>query len=301
MWNGIVNVYKEAGFTSHDVVAKLRGIYGLKKIGHTGTLDPDAEGVLPICLGRATKVCDLLTDRTKTYRAKLLLGKETDTQDTSGTVLQTSGAIPDASAVREAIRSFEGDIMQIPPMYSARKINGKKLYEYAREGIEVERAARAVHIYKIDIEEITLPYVTMSVTCSKGTYIRTLCHDIGQKLGCGGCMAHLLRTQVGEFTLKSAVKLAELQQAKEEGTLGNYVQSTDTLFRDHPALIFKSSARKRVQNGNFLTAEDLVDTSDLTDETSFRLYDEAGRFIGIYIWHQDQNRLDARKILIDFH
>ena len=183
MIHGVINVYKEQGFTSHDVVAKLRGIVGQKKIGHTGTLDPDAVGVLPVCLGRATKLCDMLTDKDKVYEAVMLLGVETDTQDTTGQVLKSSETDEiTEEQVRAAVLDFMGDYDQVPPMYSALKINGKKLYELAREGKTVERAARRVQIFDIEILSIALPRVTMKVHCSKGTYIRTLCHDIGQKL-----------------------------------------------------------------------------------------------------------------------
>ena len=199
MKSGIINVYKEKGFTSFDVVAKLRGILKTKKIGHTGTLDPDAEGVLPVCIGRATKVCDILTDKDKVYEAVLLLGVETDTQDTTGEILKKLPVEESESVVKEAILSFVGEYAQIPPMYSALKVNGKKLYELAREGKTVERKARNVQIFSIEILEMDLPRVRMSVHCSKGTYIRTLCHDIGQKLGCGGCMEKLLRTKAGIF------------------------------------------------------------------------------------------------------
>ena len=212
MIHGIINVYKEKGFTSHDVVAKLRGIVGQKKIGHTGTLDPDATGVLPVCLGKATKLCDLLTDKNKTYEAVLLLGKTTDTQDITGEVLEekSTEALTEEK-VREAIEGFIGDYEQIPPMYSALKVNGKKLYELAREGKVIERKARPVKILDIQILEIDLPKVRMEVSCSKGTYIRTLCHDIGEKLGCGGCMESLIRTRVSTFRIEDAKTLDEIE------------------------------------------------------------------------------------------
>ena len=196
MINGIVNIYKEKGYTSHDVVAVLRKVVGQKKIGHTGTLDPDATGVLPVCLGRATKVCELLTDHDKTYEALLLLGKTTDTQDISGEVLEerNPGNLTEEE-VRSCIESFIGEYDQIPPMYSALKVNGKKLYELAREGKTVERKSRRVQIHGIRILEMNLPHVRMEVDCSKGTYIRTLCHDIGEKLQVGGCMEELERTK----------------------------------------------------------------------------------------------------------
>ena len=172
MINGVLNVWKEAGFTSHDVVAKLRGILHQKKIGHTGTLDPDATGVLPVCLGKGTRLCDMLTDETKTYEALLHLGIATDTQDMSGTVTAEAPVTVTEEEVRDCIASFVGEQQQVPPMYSALKVNGKKLYELAREGIEIERKARTVHFYEISILEVKLPLVRMEVTCSKGTYIQ---------------------------------------------------------------------------------------------------------------------------------
>ena len=183
MINGVLNVYKEKGYTSHDVVAKLRGILKQKKIGHTGTLDPEAEGVLPVCLGRGTKLCGMLTDKRKTYQAVLHLGMETDTQDMTGQVISRRPVEVTPEEAARCIRSFVGDQMQIPPMYSALKVGGKKLYELAREGKEVERKPRPVTFYEIRILSVELPLVTMEVTCSKGTYIRTLCHDIGEKTG----------------------------------------------------------------------------------------------------------------------
>ena len=188
MYHGIINVYKEKGFTSHDVVAKLRGICKQKKIGHTGTLDPEAVGVLPVCLGSATKLCDMLTDKTKEYVAVLKLGVVTDTQDLTGTILEEHPVTVTEEQIREVIFSFQGDQLQIPPMYSALKVNGKKLYELAREGKEVERAARPITIHEIEILKEELPEITIRVSCSKGTYIRTLCHDVFASSchACGG-------------------------------------------------------------------------------------------------------------------
>ena len=212
MVNGIINVYKEKGFTSFDVVAKMRGIFHQKKIGHTGTLDPDAEGVLPVCLGKATKVCDLLTDKDKEYKAVLLLGQETDTQDITGTVLNHAEVTVTEEEVKNAILSFVGEYEQVPPMYSALKVNGQKLCDLARKGITVERKSRPVKIHQIEIISIQLPEVEMIVSCSKGTYIRTLCDDIGKKLGCFGCMKSLLRTKVDGFLLENTYKLSELEE-----------------------------------------------------------------------------------------
>ena len=254
--DGIINVYKEKGFTSHDVVAKLRGILRMKKIGHTGTLDPAAEGVLPVCLGKGTRLCDMLTDKTKTYRAVLLLGQETDTQDTTGVVQAEYPVHVTEEEVREAIVSFLGDYMQIPPMYSALKVNGKKLYELARQGKEVERQARPVQILDIQIESIDLPRATFSVTCSKGTYIRTLCYDIGRKLGCGGCMESLLRTRVDRFKLEDSLTLSQIEKLRDEGRVEEVVVPVEGVFLGLPALVTKpGDGDKLVHNGNPFPAE----------------------------------------------
>ena len=190
MINGIVNVYNEKDFTSHDVVAKLRGILKQKKIGHTGTLDPQAVGVLPVCLGNATKLCELLTDKEKTYQATLILGVTSDTEDMTGEVKRITSEDEvkklDKEKIIEVIKSFVGEYNQVPPMYSALKVNGKKLYELAREGKEIERKPRKVEILDVDVSIVDLPKIVFTVTCSKGTYIRSLCRDIGEKLGVGG-------------------------------------------------------------------------------------------------------------------
>lgn len=293
MIHGMINVYKERGFTSHDVVAKLRKMTGQKKIGHTGTLDPDAEGVLPVCLGKGTKLCELLSGGDKTYEAVLLLGKETDTQDISGKVLSeksTSSLTEDE--VREAVLSFQGEYAQIPPMYSAVKVGGKKLYELARSGRTVERKARQVKIRDIRVREISLPRVSLSVTCSKGTYIRTLCHDIGKKLGTGGCMEKLTRTRVGRFTLEEAKTLEELTRIFAEGREREVVIPVDELFPDLRKVQVKEEYETAARNGNALpeTAVEAFGTLGAVKSfmagtdggESVRLYDRAGRFIALY-------------------
>ena len=209
--NGMLDVCKERGYTSNDAVAKLRGILHMKKIGHTGTLDPEAEGVLPVCLCNGTKLVSLIEDTDKEYSAVLRLGITTDTQDLAPGAKMLS-SVPDEEVLRkvtpEMVRQtagmFVGEISQVPPMYSAVRVNGKRLYELAREGKTVERAARTIRIYEIEITDIDLPRVTMRVRCSKGTYIRTLCNDIGERLGVGGVMEHLVRTRVGMFRLENA-------------------------------------------------------------------------------------------------
>lgn len=295
MMNGIINIYKEKGFTSHDVVAKLRGMLKQKKIGHTGTLDPDAEGVLPVCLGKATKVCDLLTDKDKTYRAKLLLGVETDTQDITGTVLAQKEVTVTEEQVREAIESFVGSYDQVPPMYSALKVNGKKLYELARAGIEVERKSRTVTILSIDILEINLPYVVMDVSCSKGTYIRTLCQDIGQKLGCGGCMSELLRTQVGDFRLEDSMKLSQVQQLVDNQQVEEVLIPVDALFERYKKIVVKKACDRMVYNGNAVRLHDCV--NEKTPEMDkVRIYDSEHRFIGVYQWKSERKMYVPVKI-----
>ena len=286
MLNGIINIHKEAGFTSHDVVAKMRGICGQKKIGHTGTLDPQATGVLPVCLGSGTKLCDMLTDKDKEYVAELLLGQTTDTQDVTGQVLSESPVEVSEDRVREAVMSFVGDYDQIPPMYSALKVNGKKLYELAREGKEVERKARPVTILEIEILDIQLPVVKMRVACSKGTYIRTLCADIGEKLGCGGTMKSLVRTKVGHFTLENAITLEELQKLRDEGKLESIVKSVDGCFADCPVLHVQEKWRKLLENGNSFYASQTREGETYPVGQWVRIYHENDSFVGIYAYDE---------------
>ena len=257
--DGVLNIRKEKGYTSFDVIAKLRGILHMKKIGHTGTLDPEAEGVLPVVLGKATKLVDLLTEKQKTYEALLHLGLETDTQDMTGTVLEEKPVEVTEEEVRTVIRSFLGEQQQIPPMYSALKVDGKKLYELAREGKTVERKPRAVQFYEIEIKKIELPYVRFSVTCSKGTYIRTLCHDIGQKLGCGGCMEELLRTRSGNFVWEDSMTLAQVEEAVRNGTIGDRVISIGQVLKDYPEIFCTREGDRLLENGN--TLRDLSEES----------------------------------------
>ena len=281
--NGVINVYKEKGYTSHDVVAKLRGILHQKKIGHTGTLDPDAEGVLPVCLGRGTKLCDVLADHDKEYEAVLLLGIVTDTQDITGTVIRTSPVSVTEDEIRECILSFRGEQMQIPPMYSALKVGGKKLYEMAREGIEIERKPRPVHFYDIEVMEMELPRVKIRVHCSKGTYIRTLCHDIGEKLGCGGCMEQLLRTRVERFELLGARKLSQIQVFADMGKIEDIVVPVDQMFDAFSGCKVKQEADRLVHNGNFFPIS-LLEKEDIVRNKGeqLRIYDSTGEFIGIF-------------------
>lgn len=297
MYDGIINVYKEKGFTSFDVVAKMRGILGQRKVGHTGTLDPDAEGVLPVCAGKGTRLCDMLTDHDKTYRATMLLGMVTDTQDTTGTVLEEKSTEHlTEEEVRRAIMSFVGDYDQIPPMYSALKVDGKKLYELAREGKVIERKARPVTIHEIVIESVNLPEVVMSVSCSKGTYIRTLCHDIGEMLGTGGCMKELLRTKVGRFLLEDTLKLSDLQKLKEEGRLEEAVFPLEAVFADLPEIrADEETLDKLVHNGNPFRYKGI---GTVSDKDEYKVYGMDGRFIGIYEYSEEKRMFYPRKVFL---
>lgn len=296
MYNGIIIVYKEKGFTSHDVVAKLRGICGQKKIGHTGTLDPEATGVLPVCLGSGTRLCDMLTEKDKEYVAWLRLGVETDTQDMTGRVLAEHPVEASEEQVRETALSFQGSYMQIPPMYSALKVNGKKLYELAREGKEVERQAREVHIAEIEILQIRLPEVQLRVVCSKGTYIRTLCADIGEKLGCGGAMKSLERTRVGRFSLEEAVTLMQLEEMKEQGRLAEAVRPVESMFAECPVLHVRRDLTRLLDNGNALTVEQTAEREQYAPGRWVRICWPDNRFAGIYAYEESKERYQPVKM-----
>ena len=311
MVNGIINVYKEKGYTSHDVVAKLRGIFRQKKIGHTGTLDPDAEGVLPVCLGKATRVCDLLADKDKVYDAVLRLGIVTDTQDMTGQVQSEQEAACTQEELEETIRGFVGNYWQTPPMYSALKVNGKKLCDLARAGVEVERKPRQVTLYSIQIEEVSLPRVRMRVHCSKGTYIRTLCHDIGQALGCGGCMESLVRTQVADFMLQEAHRIAEIEawvkrareqdiqtELRREDRLG-LVANTDSVFTQYPEVSVKEEFSRLLYNGNPLLEEWAKGWKAEYRDLAVRVYDSRQAFIGIYHWEEKIQKIKPVKIFME--
>lgn len=300
MINGIINVYKEKGYTSFDVVAKMRGIFHQKKIGHTGTLDPNAEGVLPVCLGKATKVCELLTDKDKEYRAVLLLGQQTDTQDISGTVLNSAPVQVTEDDVRRTITSFVGSYEQVPPMYSALKVNGRKLCDLARKGITVERKSRNVQIHKIEILDMRLPEVEILVSCSKGTYIRTLCDDIGNKLGCYGCMKSLLRTRVDRFSIEKSYTLSQLQEMvmlpEQEWT---FLEKTDVVFEKYDSVTAQEIAQKLVVNGCRIPAELIQDFSEKKCCDRVRLYDYEMNFIGIYTYLDESKEFKPIKMLME--
>lgn len=297
MTDGVLNIKKEKGMTSFAVVYKLKKLLKADKIGHTGTLDPDATGVLPICMGKATKLVGRLTDSDKTYKAVMLLGRKTDTQDISGKTIEEvsadrvretmdflSGESKDTLGYKHALHKIEsafalltGTIEQLPPMYSALKVNGQRLYELARQGVTVERKKRSIEIYNIDIISIELPRVVFLVTCSKGTYIRTLCDDIGEKLGCGACMESLKRTASGRFKIEDAHRLSEIQSLVDNGKLDEVLIGMDEVFAELQAYRAVEYEDKILHNGNRLKSK-----KEFPLGTRLRVYDSKDCFIGIY-------------------
>ncbi|MFI3231112.1 MAG: tRNA pseudouridine(55) synthase TruB [bacterium] len=297
--SGVINIYKEKGFTSHDVVNIVRKNLNRIKTGHTGTLDPDAIGVLPICIGKATKLADYIASSTKEYKAVVSLGKTTTTQDASGEVLKEAPVICSQEDITEVVSSFVGEILQVPPMYSAIKVNGKKLYELAREGKEIERKKRSIHIYSISVGDINLNLnnsnkfeFEMTVLCSKGTYIRTLCYDIGEKLGCGAYMESLVRTKSGNFNIESAIKLEDFIAMVNSGDFdfnnNNLILSMSDILKGYPTCIVTKQASKFLYNGNKISSnyvkfsDNNKNNSDNSGDDKIVVYDEDGLLIGIY-------------------
>ncbi len=283
MKSGIINIYKEKGFTSFDVVAKLRGILHIKKIGHTGTLDPQASGVLPICIGKATKVSSMLLDTDKSYDVTMLLGRSTDTYDIWGKTIEEREVSCTPQEVQDVIDTFVGEIEQVPPMYSAIKVNGKKLYELARAGKVIERKSRRITIYNEETHSIKLPRVKMSIDCSKGTYIRSLCNDIGEKLGCLGCMEELTRTRAGIFKIEDALLLSEIEELTRNDRIEEAILPVDEIFSSYPKCNILDSFEKMSINGAKLPVENAVEGKINQNESNFyRLYLMDGTFLGLY-------------------
>lgn len=297
--DGILNIYKEKGFTSHDVVAKLRGILKMKKIGHTGTLDPEAEGVLPVCLGSATRLCDMLTDKVKEYRAVVRFGIATDTEDMTGEIIESLPVLATEEELRAVLSKFLGEQEQIPPMYSAIKVEGKKLYELAREGKIIERKGRPIVIHDIVLHSVELDAeghlfeAELTIVCGKGTYIRSLCRDIGKALGTCACMKTLLRTRSGNCYLKDSLKLSEVEALRDAGTLETHIVSVEDIFAECRAFHMKPEWDKLLLNGNHLMEQDCEVMSDVSQDNElanasefpanwYRAYDSTGRFLGLY-------------------
>ena len=268
--NGIVIVDKPQDWTSQDVVSKLRGVFQTRRIGHGGTLDPMATGVLPVFVGRATRGVEFFEHAEKSYETVLRLGITTDTEDITGTVLTEQDAFVTGAILEEVLQKFRGEILQVPPMYSALKVNGQKLYDLARKGKEVERQPRPITIHELELLGMEAEGIRLRVRCSKGTYIRTLCKDIGEALGCGGCMAALRRVQAGEYTIAQSVPLETLLETEAPE---QYLQGVDTMFREHRAVTLTEKQEARCRNGNSFTVG--------LEEGTYRVYSQGGEFLAL--------------------
>jgi len=282
--DGIINIYKEKGYTSHDVVQILRRLSKQRKVGHTGTLDPEAEGVLPVCFGKATKVVEYIIGQNKQYKARLCLGITTTTEDHTGEIIKRRPVEYDTERIKTVLQSFIGEYQQIPPMYSAIKVQGKKLYELAREGKEIKREPRTVYIYNIQITKWLFPnQVEFIVDCSKGTYIRTLCADVGEKLGCGGHMSGLLRTAVGDFSITNSYTLDQLEEKVNTKCWDSVLISIEELFQNYPKVYVTPSADRSLQNGHTIYEKgiDPIRSSPF-QENVVCMYTSTGDFIGLY-------------------
>lgn len=288
--DGILNVYKPVGISSFDVIRKIKKICNTSKIGHTGTLDPLASGVLPVCIGKATKVVELIMNDYKIYKAELKLGIITDTYDREGKVLEVNDLKINDKEIISCINSFIGTIDQVPPMYSAIKLNGKKLYELARQGIEVPREPRSVTIYEINILDINIPFVNFEVKCSKGTYIRSLCYDIGNKLNCGGTMWNLERTQSGKFQKETSIVLDNLNS---DNIIENLIP-IDEIFNDFERLVVQSKVENLLINGVRISNINLI--KDVVENKTYRIYNSNNVFLGI--GSRDANGLKIDKLLL---
>ena len=266
--NGIVIVDKPQDWTSQDVTARLRRVFNTRRIGHGGTLDPMATGVLPVFVGRGTRGVEFFEHAEKTYETVLRLGLMTDTEDVWGETLEERPVAFTTEKLEEVLESFRGEILQVPPMYSALKVNGQKLCDLARKGKEVERKPRPITIHELTLLETTENTLRLRVKCSKGTYIRTLCKDIGEALGCGGCMAELRRVTAGEYTIEEAVPLQTLLETEDPG---QYLRTVDTMFRNYPEVKLTPNQEKRCRNGNSFTVN--------LSEGTYRAYSQSGEFL----------------------
>lgn len=312
MKHGVINVYKEAGMTSFQVVFHLRKLTGEKKIGHTGTLDPDATGVLPVCIGKATKLVDFLMDSDKQYRAVLRFGMRTDTQDITGSVLEeitedeTRRILKDPENIRSAFSHFTGTFEQLPPMYSAVKVDGVKLVDAARRGREIERKKRPVTVSSYEdltirgLEDPKGPVTAeFTVNCSKGTYIRTLCEDIGRFLSVPACMERLERTRTGGLDLSTAKTLDEIREESGKGRLEDLIIPTDHFLTKYPPLRVKDPAIRKLVFGNWLSAEEMEDQPEANKKQTYRIYDREEKFYALYAYDPRDKMLKCEKMFIE--
>lgn len=299
---GIINIRKDKGYTSFDVVAKLRNILHIRKMGHTGTLDPMAEGVLPVCIGAATKLCESFSDHEKEYVATFKLGEIYDTQDITGVMIEQREVMSTEEELRDAIKSFVGGYEQVPPMYSAKQVDGKRLYDIARSGKTIDRKAVFVEIHEIEVLDVNLPKATIRVRCGKGTYIRSLISDIGDKLGCGAVMESLVRTRVGDFDIKDAFTLDEVAKAVSEDNLDKVFLDAEKLFSDLKIVRTDENLSRLVHNGNYLNADDFavmgLDPKSLKDMERVRVYDSDGRFVAVYEYKKSRVILKPYKMFM---
>jgi tRNA pseudouridine55 synthase len=295
--DGILNIYKPAGQTSYSVVALVKSLSGERRVGHAGTLDPDASGVLPVCLGQATRIVEFLVNTTKTYRAEIELGVSTDTFDASGRVIHRADPSSiNIDILQSTLSSFHGSIRQTPPMFSALKHRGQPLYRLARAGVSVERRSRLVTIYRLELVSWQPPLVTLEIECSKGTYIRSLAHDLGQALGCGAYLKSLVRTRCGIFDIKDAVSLEKLQEAFHQDDYKRFLYPVDSVLQDFPALVLDDNAVTAMKNGQPISFEDTpaIDTV----KTYCRAYSADGRFLGILHYLPEKGFWQPKKVFI---
>jgi tRNA pseudouridine55 synthase len=301
--DGIFNIEKATGMTSHDVVARVRRLTRQRRVGHAGTLDPAASGVLPICLGQATRMAEYLSESGKSYRAVVIFGAVTDTYDAEGEVLRSAPVDLTRDQIAAALPEFLGQQMQLPPLYSAIKLAGQPLYKLARAGIEAERQARPIVISRLDLLDWQTPALTLEVECSKGTYIRSLAYDLGERLGCGAHLGGLVRLRSGPFTLDESLTLEALAQALEDGSWVNYLYAPDEALLDRMAVILGPTSEKRLLLGQSLhfpapaSAPPLTEEGPVLDTPLLRAYSTDGRFLGILSWRPAINAWHPQKVL----
>lgn len=308
MINGVINVYKETGYTSRDAVTRLTGILRQRKIGHTGTLDPTAEGVLPMCVGKATKLCEMLTDHKKQYIAVMKLGIATDTEDTTGEIIEKTDFTDiwyeenlTIDKLKKITDKFIGTQLQTPPMYSAKRVNGKRLYELAREGKVIERKACEITVYGIEIKNIDVANreITIVVDCSKGTYIRTLCKDIGEALGSKAAMKKLIRTKTGDFYLENSYRLDEIEKIFKENRLAEILIPVEDIFKEFRQIKVTGYANTLLENGGIVKMEAVKSENyniDIKNGEKFRMYNEEGKFRAIYSYDEEINAFKIDKM-----
>ena len=308
MINGVINVYKETGYTSRDAVTRLTGILRQRKIGHTGTLDPAAEGVLPMCVGKATKLCEMLTDHKKQYIAVMKLGIATDTEDTTGEIIEKTDFTDiwyeenlTIDKLKKITDKFIGTQLQTPPMYSAKRVNGKRLYELAREGKVIERKACEIIVYGIEIKNIDVANreITIVVDCSKGTYIRTLCKDIGEALGSKAAMKKLIRTKTGDFYLENSYRLDEIEKIFKENRLAEILIPVEDIFKEFRQIKVTGYTNTLLENGGIVKMEAVKPekyNTDIKNGEKFRMYNEEGKFRAIYSYDEEINAFKIDKM-----